>query len=71
MKRKPEELDVSLELQRDYDCDELDVLECIQIAEDIWNISIIPSPYSSEISIPIGKYRTLASILEAATRTVA
>jgi hypothetical protein len=56
---------------QNYGCDELDVLECIQIAEDIWNVSLIPSPYSAEVSEQLTKYRTLGSIQEAATRTVA
>jgi hypothetical protein len=68
---KPEEVDLGRDLWRDYGCDELDVLECIQTAEDIWNVSLVPSPYSSKVSEQIGRYRTLASILEAATRTVA
>jgi hypothetical protein len=69
LKRKLEEIDLGRDLWRDYGCDELDVLECIQIAEDIWNVSLVPSPYSADVSEQVAKYRTLASILEAATRT--
>jgi hypothetical protein len=68
---KPEEVDLGRDLWQDYGCDELDVLECIQTAEDIWNVSLVPSPYSPEVSEQIRRYQTLASILEAATRAVA
>ena len=60
------EIDINLDLNKDYSCDELDVLECIQVAEDVWNVTIIPSPYTSDISKQIYKFKTLASIIEAA-----
>jgi hypothetical protein len=68
---KPEELDLVRDLQQGYGCDELDALECIQIAEDIWNVSILPNPLPPDIAEQLGRYRTLASILQAATRSIA
>lgn len=40
LNRKTEDIDLSLDLQTDYGCDELDVIECIQIAEDVRNVTI-------------------------------
>jgi hypothetical protein len=60
-------VDLGRDLWRNYGCDELDVLECIQTAEDIWNVSLVPSPYSSEVSEQIERYRTLASTSDLAS----
>ena len=67
--RDPSELDVDLDLQEEYDCDELDVVECIQIAEDIWDVSLMPSPFTaSDAEKALEKYKTLAIIVEEASR---
>jgi len=65
---EPDAVDFSKNVWDGYDLDEIDVLEFIQIAEDVWQTTIIPSPYSADISDRVRSFSTLAAIVAAATR---
>ena len=63
---KPEELDLARDLWRSG-LDELDVYECIQVAEDIWNAALVPNPCPNYLfSELVRRYTTPASIMEMA-----
>jgi hypothetical protein len=69
---KPEEIDLNRQLQSGYGCDELDVVECIQIAEDVWNVSIVPNAlYAQDASRIVQHYTTLNTIITDARRKTA
>ena len=65
--RAGSDLDFSSELQADYGCDELEVIELIQIAEDLWNASLMPKTFGdSEIRVAMEKFKTLDDIVNEA-----
>ncbi|MHC4478488.1 MAG: hypothetical protein ACYTEL_22860 [Planctomycetota bacterium] len=60
-------IDPSKGIQSDYGCGELDVFELIQIAEDVWGVSLMPAPFTAEdAESAVKKYRTLSHIVDAA-----
>jgi hypothetical protein len=67
---KPQaEIDAAKTLQGDYGCDELDVSECVQIAEEIWRVKLLPNPMTaSEIEDLPARFPTLDAIIAAAVR---
>ncbi len=64
---EPDAVDFSKDLQADYGCDELEMVEFFQVAEDIWDISLLPNPFRVEdAERAIRKLRTLSDIVNAA-----
>jgi hypothetical protein len=69
LKCKPMEIDLNRDLQKEYDCDELDVVEIIQIAEDVWNAQLMANPITIEdCERALSEYRTLSKIMDQAQR---
>ena len=61
-----EEVDLTKSMQADYGCDDLDVLEFIQIAEDVWDVSLMPIPFEgADAENAIKKFITLKDIFSA------
>ena len=40
-----DDLELSKELQSGYGCDELEVVELVRVAEDVWSTSLMPNPF--------------------------
>jgi len=60
-------LDLSEELQSGYGCDELEIVELIQIAEDVWSISLMPTPFDTEdVKRATERFRTIGDIVNEA-----
>jgi len=62
-----DDLEISKELQSGYGCDELEVIELIQIAEDLWGTSLVPNAFNVEdAQRATRKFRTLRDIVNEA-----
>ena len=62
-----DDLEFSKELQSGYGCDELEVIELIQVAEDVWSASLMPNPFDVEdAKRATEEFRTLGDIVREA-----
>ena len=61
-----EEVDLTKAIQAGYGCDELEVIEFIQIAEDVWGVSLMPSTFDGvDAGKAIKEFITLGDIVSA------
>ena len=60
-------VDLSKDIHADYGCDELDVVELLQVAEDLWGVSLMPNPFQDDdVKRAVKTFRTLSDIIGAA-----
>ena len=66
LERPAEEIDFTKAIQADYGCDELEVIEFIQIAEDVWGVSLMPSTFDgADVEKATKEFITLGDIVSA------
>ncbi len=66
LERPAEEIDFTKAIQADYGCDELEVVEFIQIAEDVWGVSLMPSTFDgADVEKATKEFITLGDIVSA------
>ena len=62
-----ESIDTDKLLQEDYGLDELDVSECVQCAEEVWAVQLMPNPMGmSEYKDMLRRFPTLGAIIQEA-----
>jgi hypothetical protein len=62
-----EPIDTGKLLQEDYGLDELGVSECVQIAEEVWAVQLMPNPMRmSDYDHMLRRFPTLAAIIQEA-----
>jgi hypothetical protein len=65
------ELDLATPLIAKYGCDEMEVSECVQIAEEIWGVSLMPNPMKvSDYADMVKRFPCLDAIIGEAERKV-
>jgi hypothetical protein len=58
------ELDLAIPLIAKYGCDEMEVSECVQIAEEIWAVSLMPNPmHLSDYADMVKRFPSLEAII--------
>jgi hypothetical protein len=48
LERPAASLDLQASLVEQYGCADLDVSECVQVAEEIWGVQLMPNPMTAE-----------------------
>jgi hypothetical protein len=56
-------IDLNKSLQNDYGCADLDVSECVQCAEEVWGVQLLPNPMAvPDYEAMMRRFPTLESI---------
>ena len=64
---KPKAVNLQASLVHDFGCADLDVSECVQIAEEIWGVTLTPNPMEvSDYTNMIKRYPNLEAIIQEA-----
>lgn len=64
---EPSGVNIEARLVEDLGCADLDVSECVQIAEEIWGVQLMPNPMKmSDFAKMMKSFPTLQSIIIAA-----
>ena len=72
MDHPPDELELDASLADRYGCDELDVSECVQCAEEAWGVQLMPNPMTTEdYAYMLRRFDTLQQIINEAERRAA
>jgi hypothetical protein len=67
--RSSAELELDAPLISQYGCDEMEVSECVQIAEEIWSVALMPNPMQmSDYADIVKRFATLTEIIGEAER---
>jgi hypothetical protein len=67
VERPAETIELSASLTKDYGCADMDVSECVQVAEEIWSVSLMPNPMrESDYADMMKRFPTLQAIVEEA-----
>jgi hypothetical protein len=67
--RPPDALDVQASLVEHYGCADLDVSECVQVAEETWGVQLMPNPMTAEdYAYLMRRLTTLQAIIDDAER---
>ncbi len=62
-------LDLQASLVEHYGCADLDVSECVQVAEEIWSVQLMPNPMTAEdYAYLMRRLTTLQAIIDDAER---
>jgi hypothetical protein len=62
-----ESIDTAKLLQEGYGLDELEVSECVQWAEEVWAVQLLPNPMRlSEYKVMLRRFPTLEAIIQEA-----
>lgn len=63
------DLDLQASLVEHYGCADLDVSECVQVAEEAWNVQLMPNPMTAEdYAYLMRRLTTLQAIIDDAER---
>lgn len=69
LERPPAALDLQASLVEHYGCADLDVSECVQVAEEIWGVQLMPNPMTPEdYAYLMRRLTTLQAIMDDAER---
>lgn len=69
LERDVSDIDVAASLEADYGCADLDILECVQAAEEIWGVQLCPNPMTAEdFDYLVKRLPTLQAIIADAER---
>ena len=67
LNREREAIDLSKDIVSEYGCDEIDLLVLVQVAEDVWDTTLMPNPMGAADAKELGqRFRTLGDIVAAA-----
>jgi len=62
-----DEIDMEKSILASYGCDELEVIELIQIAEDVWGVSLMPSTFEAkDVERAVRQFATCGDIINTA-----
>ena len=65
-------IDTSKFLQADYGLDEMNVSECVQLAEEVWAVQLMPNPMRMEdYRVMLRRFPTLEAIIQEAEAAAA
>ena len=71
LERPAASLDLQASLVEQYGCADLDVSECVQAAEEIWGVQLMPNPMTTEdYAYLMRRLTTLQAIIDDAERRV-
>lgn len=66
------DIDTAASLEADYGCADLDILECVQAAEEVWGVQLCPNPMTAEdFDYLVKRLPTLQAIIADAERRAA
>ena len=61
------DLSLDVSMVEEYGVDELQVLECVQAAEDVWGVRLLPETVSTQdLGGLLGRFKTLAALVAVA-----
>jgi hypothetical protein len=67
--KSPDALDLQASLVEHYGCADLDVSECVQVAEETWGVQLMPNPMTAEdYTYLMRRLTTLQAIIDDAER---
>jgi hypothetical protein len=62
-----EAIDLSKDIVSEYRCDQIGLIELVQVAEDVWGTPLMPNPIGAADAAQLGRrFRTLGDIVAAA-----
>ena len=65
----PDHLDPDASLEESYGCADLDILECVQAAEEVWGVQLCPNPMSTaDFDYLVKRLPTLRAVIADAER---